>query len=409
MKRDDKKHIKERFGLSSFPQTILPPLWFHAKSIGETNAILPIIEDLKKQGELVLLTTCNTASMRLIEQLKKEGKIEQSLFVHQLLPYNQPFFINRFIKYWKPKALYWMEAQILPLLIHTVNTKSIPIFLLNARMSKKHYQRFWFLSIFFPIFSFKLWSKITKAWCQSEKTKEYLLKFGVPYVEKSTNIKFFANKLPYDLSQYNVFNASFKDCFIWCAASTHEGEEEMICKVHKKLKDHFSTLNKSVLLFLIPRCPRRSQEILSFFPKTQLSSQLYSELLPIFQKQDRKAMSDIILVDQIGRMGLFFALSQAVFIAGSFVPKGGHNPIEPWLFGKEVFFGKHMENFDDIIQTLNASSFKIQSIDELKNRLIDTFLKKTDRFLLDEISLKIEKQRKNKTLFVQSIVLPLTS
>jgi 3-deoxy-D-manno-octulosonic-acid transferase len=401
IKKEDKKRFQERFGISTLPKMLSPPLWFHAASVGETNAILPILKELNEQGNSILLTTYTRSSLLLIEQLKKNGHLNQSYFTHQFLPYDHPIFIRRFIKHWSPKTLYLTESEIWPFLIQEVHKKSIPIFLLNARMSQKSYKRFRLFSVVLS----KIWPKIKKAWCQSEKIKEYLIEFGVKDVQKSPNMKFFSPKLLFNDSKYQTLKIFYKDCFIWSAVSTHEGEDEILLQAHRELKEHFLKLNQSVHLFLIPRHPTRSQNLLKLCNKMQLSSDLYSYFSSDIQNMKK---SDTIIVDQFGILGLFFTLSKAVFVGGSFVPRGGHNPIEPWLFGCHVLFGKHMENFEDVLQTLDAFSFMVDGAQDLKERLIHIFLDQFDqKDTTDLLNLqkKIEKQKENKDAFIESLIL----
>ena len=155
---------------------------------------------------------------------------------------------------------------------------------------------------------------------------------------------------------------------IFCAASTHNNEEEIISNIHLELNKRI----KSLLTIIIPRHIERSKEILGIFIKKKLNYICHS------QKKKIKNDTDIYLVDTYGESKKFYAVSNLVFLGGSLVPKGGQNPLEPIRYGCRIIHGKHTFNFAEIYNMLikKGLSFEAKNISQLKKLINKLILEK---------------------------------
>jgi 3-deoxy-D-manno-octulosonic-acid transferase len=230
--------------------------------------------------------------------------------------------------------------------------KKIPLILLNARITKKSFNRW----KFFPNFSKAIFSKITLALPQNSETKQYLHLLGVKNIKIAGNLKYFGN-----LEKKNIKNDlsnKFYKRNIWCAASTHKEEEKFIGRVHNELRSEI----KNLITIIIPRHINRTKSIINELNGIGLNYQLHSENKKI------KKNTDIYLVDTYGEAIKFYILSKLTFLGGSLVKHGGQNPLEPAREGNYILYGPNISNFKEVYKMLNFLKIakKINSIKEVK-------------------------------------------
>ena len=346
--KEDKKRFKEKFCLFSKRNNSKETIWIHGASVGEILSIIPIIKELEKDKNIkkILLTSSTTSSASVVLKFKFKKT------VHQYYPLDINFLTKFFINYWKPKIAIFVDSEVWPNMYKNLYRKKIPLILLNARITKKSFNRW----KFFPNFSKAIFSKITLALPQNSETKNYLHLLGVKNIKIAGNLKYFGNlekkKIKNDLSN------KFYKRNIWCAASTHKEEEKFIGRVHNELRSEI----KNLITIIIPRHINRTKSIINELSGIGLNYQLHSENKKI------KKNTDIYLVDTYGEAIKFYLLSKLTFLGGSLVKHGGQNPLEPAREGNYILYGPNISNFKEVYKMLNFLKIakKINSIKEVK-------------------------------------------
>ena len=346
--KEDKKRFKEKFCLFSNRNNSKETIWIHGASVGEILSIIPIIKELEKDKKIkkILLTSSTTSSASVVLKFKFKKT------VHQYYPLDINFLTKFFINYWKPKIAIFVDSEVWPNMYKNLYRKEIPIILLNARITKKSFNRW----KFFPNFSKTIFSKITLALPQNSETKNYLHLLGVKNIKVVGNLKYFGN-LEKKKFKNNLSNKFYKRN-IWCAASTHKEEEKFIGRVHNELRSEI----KNLITIIIPRHINRTKSIINELSGIGLNYQLHSENKKI------KRNTDIYLVDTYGEAIKFYLLSKLTFLGGSIVKHGGQNPLEPAREGNYILYGPNISNFKEVYKMLNSLKIakKINSIKEMK-------------------------------------------
>lgn len=349
--KEDPKRFKERLGYASSPRPKGPIIWFHAASVGESVSILPIIQKISKSFDNIniLLTTGTLSSAKLVE-----SRLPDNAF-HQYIPVDKITSVNRFLKHWKPNLAIWVESELWPNLV-TQTAKQCPMLLINGRMSDSSLRK-WKRCL--P-FSKHILGSFTQTLPQSKLDAERFEELGARNVKYIGNIKFDAPPLPSDPKKMGELVGRIGDRTVWLAASTHNGEEQIIAQVHKELKEN----HPDILTIIVPRHPQRAEEISGDITKMDLKVAIRSKDAPI------EPETDIYLADTMGELGIFYRLVPIVFIGGSLVNHGGQNPLESARLECAIIYGPYMDNFKEITQDLEQNNAAIRIKD--KNGLKDT-------------------------------------
>lgn len=317
--KEEKSRLGERMGIASLPRPEGEVFWFHAASVGESVSALPVISALleTRPHTHALVTTGTVTSAALMAK-----RLPPRAF-HQYIPADSPAYVRRFLEHWRPDLALWVESELWPNL--TLMTRCSKI-LINARMSEKSAAKW---KAYAPGMARNILSGFRLILAQSETDAERFSALGSGNVKFVGNLKYSALPLPSDETELEKMRGELAGRKIWLAASTHEGEEEIIAEAHKLMREHIPSL----LTIIIPRHPSRGAGLA--LPGASLRS----------KGQKITPQTEFYIADTIGETGLFYRLAGAAFVGGSLVPKGGHNPIEPALLGCPVIFGPHMENF----------------------------------------------------------------
>jgi len=300
-------------------------IWFHAVSLGEVIASQGMIRELMQEFDVVLTTTTPTG-------LRKAQEIYKNSLVINYAPWDLGPLVNKFLNFYNPSALLIFETEIWPSMINSAHNQKIPIFLMNGRLSHQSYKTYlkvsWFLK--------DILQKITFTFVQTPEHRERFLQLGLDSsaIAVAGSVKFDAPGLkpePLSLPKFIL------------GASTHLGEEEMLLRVFQKLQKECSHK-----LFICPRHPERSTEILKAARKMHFRSELYSQL----DGQDY----DVCIIDSIGLLQNFYNIADLAFVGGSLVPRGGHNLIEPATMGTPIIIGNHTFNFEEIAKQFIQSN-----------------------------------------------------
>ena len=353
--KEDKNRYKEKLCIIKKKRNLGKLVWFHAASVGELMSIIPILEKFEKIKEIktILITTNTISSSRIFEKKIKSKKI-----IHQFLPFDKLIFTKKFLRHWLPDLVIFVESEIWPNFIFNIKNKKIPLILLNARITKKTYLRWKKI----PSFAKLVFGSFDMCLSQNKETEKYLKSFGVRKIKNLGNLKFSKSKF----ISSNKLNKNILKMFqykkIWCASSTHAGEEIFCGKTHIELKKKL----KNIVLVIIPRHIYRCNEIVEELNKMNLK-------IHVHESQSKfDPDTDIYLVNTFGETQKFFNISKSVFLGGSIINHGGQNPIEPTRMGCSIYHGPHINNFKEVYSYLNSHNIskKISNINNLKKYLL---------------------------------------
>ena len=350
-KKEHPIRFKEKFCLFSKKRGQGKLIWFHGASVGEILSIIPLIEKLEKNKNInkILITSSTLSSSNIFLKFKLKKTI------HQFFPIDSNFYTKKFIEYWKPSLAIFIESEIWPNIILNLKKRSIPLILLNARITKKSYKKWKKISFF----SKSIFNKFDVCISQNNETKSYLKKLGAKNIKKLGNLKFSETSL----KNINKINKNTQKFFkskkiLFGAISTHRNEEIFCTKIHADLKKRYI----NGITIIIPRHIHRVPDIKEEIEEIGLKVHLHSSR----KKIDNK--TDIYLVDTFGETKLFTKICKIVFLGGSLIQHGGQNPLEAARLGCKVIHGPNIDNFLEIYSLLNKNniSSKIRTISQAK-------------------------------------------
>lgn len=354
--KEDKSRLKERFGHASRERPEGHLIWLHGASVGETMMLLPLINRiLERPNTHILLTSGTVTSADLMAKRLPDRAI------HQYVPVDNPAAVKRFLNHWKPDAALWAESEIWPNLIRLTKKRGIPMALINARMSQASLLRWKKHGVKNAQSVFGNFDKILAANSDTAFGLTDLMGREIPNLG---NLKYEAPPLPVDDAELQSLQATLKDRLVWCAASTHKGEDEIVLKIHAEIRETFP----EALLILIPRHPERSTDIADLMARETLA----------IRSQNERPDNDktIYLFDTIGELGLAYRLSKITLMGGSLIEGlSGHNPLEPARLGNVVYSGPYVSSFDDLYRDMKRY-FAVQILDtrqELAKRMTHSF------------------------------------
>ena len=345
--KEDYKRVKEKIGFNSIKRGTGNLVWFHGASVGEMKSIIPLITKLEKQKNIqkILITSNTISSAKIFKNLKLKKTI------HQFFPIDTNFITKKFINYWSPSKVFFVDSEIWPNMIINIKKKRIPLILINGRITKKSFRR-WNR---FKNFSKEIFSNFDLCLTSNKVSKNYLTKLKAKNINYLGNLKFTEskNKRSYLNEKLNKFLNSKNT---WCASSTHHNEEIICGLVHLKLKKKL----RNLLTIIIPRHIERSDQIKIDLEQLGLKVFLHSN------KKKIDSNSDIYLVNAYDQTKLFFNKCKNVFLGGSLINHGGQNPLEAARYGCNILHGPNVQNFDEIYQFLKEKnvSNKVKNINE---------------------------------------------
>ena len=349
-KKEELLSVTEKFCI--YPKkNNLKSIWFHAASVGELMSILPIIDKLERNRKIKqILVTTTTISSAKIFQKKKFKKTR-----HKYYPLDTIFLTNKFIRVWKPQIAIFVDSEIWPNMIENLYINKVPIILLNARITRKSFNR-WNLV---QNFAERIFSKISLALPSNIETKMFLKKLGVKKIKIAGNLKYYGERKINLKGNINL-NKKFNNFKIWCAASTHNSEEIFVSKLHKDLKKN----EKKLLTVIIPRHINRSKNVINNLKDDNLN------VITHTSGKKLKKNTDIYLVDTYGEASRFYSLSKVTFMGGSMIKHGGQNPLEPARLGNYIISGPNIENFKEIYKFLEKNKMSTRTLNTTKIKKI---------------------------------------
>ena len=344
--KEDANRVEERFGISEFARPEIPNggklIWFHGASVGETAIGLGIADSLRqKDPKLRFLFTSQTMTAANIIA-KRMGKGD----VHQYFPLDKKEYVKKFLDYWQPNAAIFLEGEIWVNMLMELSNREIPHFLLNARMTAKTINNW----LKYKAVSCKLFSEFEYAHAANAIVAEALGEFGYKGKVKCGNLKTASKPLAINDDEVAQLKNTIGNRKVWLAASTHDGEDELVLKAQEILK----ISNTNALLIIAPRHIERTETIILQAQKLGLK---------VARRNNHQSPNediDVYLWDTMGELGNAFKISEVSLICGSLVAGiGGHNPIEPAQINSAIISGGYVHNFADIYNDMELAQAAI--------------------------------------------------
>ncbi|CAN0896716.1 Probable 3-deoxy-D-manno-octulosonic acid transferase, mitochondrial [Linum grandiflorum] len=362
----------ERLGRASLPRPPGPLVWFHAVSLGEGMAAIPVIKQcIHRRPDLnILMTTTTASAFKVLENDIPNGVL------YQFCPVDTPAAMDAFLSYWNPTAVILLESELWPNLIMSSSAKGIPLALLNARMSRKSF-KFW-SGLALPLISLMLSKFSLIVPLSTTQAIHYQLLQAPPFVIN------FAGDLKYGMPVVIILveqkaakkNSTSTDDLkeqlsnrhVWMAASIHRGEEQVMLAVHASLVRRYPDL----LTIVVPRHPQHARELVERLQKEGHHVVLRSSKTKITVRDA------IYVVDTLGELRHLYSLTPIAVIGGSFHPGfAGHNISEAAAAGCAVLTGVHVGHFAHMISQMRQldpwSIVQVSGKAELEEALIELF------------------------------------
>ena len=337
--------IGERFGFVPLLNTE-KLLWIHAVSVGEVRAAALLVPTLigRYPRHRVMITTMTPTGSDQVRSIFGD-KVE-----HFYIPYDYLSAVRRFLDRARPVIAIVMETELWPNLFHECSARHIPLLVSNVRMSESSMKGY----LCIPGITRSTLAQVSQFAVQSKEDAERMRRLGATEdkIHVTGSIKF---EIDIAASQREAAEVLRRDWgqhrTIWIAASTREGEDELILAAHKKLKKSYPDL----LLILVPRHPERFDAVERLAKRNG-----FSVLLRSAQTFDVNPEVDILIGDTMGELQLFFGAVDIAFVGGSLVPTGGHNLLEAAAVGTPVIVGPHTFNFKEITRLAVERGHTIQ-------------------------------------------------
>lgn len=352
--KEEPTRTPERHGQATAPRPPGPLIWFHAASVGESQALIGLIARLAgaRPDLEILLTTGTRSSAELIAR----SPLPRTR--HQYLPFDTPRAVRAFLAHWRPDLAVWTESELWPRLLAETRAACIPMRLINTRISARTAARWrrW------PRTARALLAGFGEIHLQDQATADLMAEIGIApaRLHLSGALKADLPPPPADAAELARLRAALGARGCWLAASTHPGEEAVLAKAHEAAHGNGP---EAPLLIIAPRHPERGPE---------LAGQLAAEGWAITRRAAGEGLGGTIhIADTLGEMGLWYRLAPVAFVAGSLANKGGHNPWEPAALGCAILHGPHVSNFAQAYARLHAEggAWQAQTPDEIAGAL----------------------------------------
>jgi 3-deoxy-D-manno-octulosonic-acid transferase len=323
---------------NSGPVSPAKTIWLHALSVGEVTSAVPLLAGLRKtypDSRIIVSVTTRTGKGVADNLLK-------SIADHVIDgPFDVLPVVSHFVKHIRPDLFILVETDLWPNTLLFLKNKNIPTILVNGRISQESMAGYKRLHFFFnPMFQ-----SFSYLCLQTKHDRDNMQAIGLPPEKLRTlgNLKFDTMAGKANPSLNSVTDLLPKDRTLFICGSTHPGEEKILIDCYAQVRKTYPEL----FLIIAPRDTNRSDEIRLIAEKYHLSVSLRSE--------PSSTSADIFILDTIGELIHFYALSDIGFVGGSMVNRGGHNPIEPATMGLPVIFGQNMQDFSEIAEALIGS------------------------------------------------------
>ncbi len=365
-KKEDIDRYKERFGITNSKKIKdKEVIWIHAASVGEFKSCDLIINNFYRKYKLVITTTTKTASDYALENYSNK-------IIHQYAPFDVIPWINKFLQFWKPRLVVWIESDIWPNTIVTLRKKNISAIFLNARISPKSFNKWKFFKSYYKFITKTFFAIYAQSKNDLDRIKN-LTNYNVNYL----------GNLKLTKKNTGVFYSKISKKINIMIASTHENEESLIISYLESISIKYPHVN----FFIAPRHPDRSKIVYKMLKYKKLNVEYHSK--------SKSFKTRFLIIDSFGKMDEFYRISDIVFLGGSLIKKGGHNPIEAALANCAIITGSNVFNWQNIYdEMINQNScLVIHDANEFENKITN---------LIKNIN-QIEKLKKNALAFSNTV------
>ncbi|WP_306522970.1 lipid IV(A) 3-deoxy-D-manno-octulosonic acid transferase [Rheinheimera sp.] len=393
-----RQRFAERFCYQPIPSEAAGGIVVHAVSMGEVVAATPLIKQLlATYPDLPVTVTCTTPT----GSARIKASFGDSVF-HYYLPFDTPGSNHRLLKKLAPQLVLLLETELWPNLIRQCHQAAIPVVLLNARLSARSargYRRF--TTLVQPMLA-QLKVILTQ---DNNSRRRFLTLLGNKTaeakhkVQNTGNLKFEVQHNVALMEQAKDFKAQLKGRPVWVAGSTHAGEDEQILAAFKQVL----TAKPETLLILVPRHPDRFEAVAVQVGQAGLSVARRSKQQPLLPT------TQVLLGDSMGELMLWYQLADVVFVGGSLIERGGHNPLEPMSLGKAIQSGPYVFNFAVAFKQLQrrqAVGF-VTNAEELAQSTLNLLAEDTKRQQMAAKGLALYRQQGGATAKVLQVVTTL--
>jgi 3-deoxy-D-manno-octulosonic-acid transferase len=314
-----------------------PLVWFHAASVGESLSVLALITRMGvalPQAQFLITSGTATSAALIAQRLPPRS-------THQFAPLDAPGPLKRFLSHWRPDAAVFVESELWPQMLRRTYESGAAMAMVNARLSERSIER-WRARPELAGYMLEVFNLILT---QNDAMAEAMASLNAPAdrVARGINLKSLAGPLPVDEDALFEARAALGHRPVWVASSTHPGEEKPVLRAHQSLLERWPDL----CLILAPRHPERGDEVAEL---------VASEGLSCARRTLGEAPGQqVYLADTLGELGLWYALTDIVFLGGSLRPIGGHNPFEVAQSGAAVLSGAHVAAFAETFAELEIS------------------------------------------------------
>ncbi len=364
--RRENLFLRERLGFRlKDVNTKRKSIWIHAVSVGEVLSLQNLIKKIKERHPawIIHFSTLTNTGMRVAKE--KLVDADHIFFI----PIDFTHVVRKFFNILKPRVFILAESEFWPNLLREAKKQTKGVLLINGRISPQSFKRY----IRFKFFAKKILKNIDLFLVQTERDKENLEEIGVNsgLVEVVRNLKSEVN-LPL-LTKEELLSLK-RDLsipvtkIVIVAGSTRKGEERKLLEAYARAR----SMREDLLLILAPRRPERFDEVERICQDFRFKVMRRTLVSP-------KTQWDVLILDTIGELAQFYALSDVAFVGGSLVPWGGQNLLEPAFCKKPIFFGPHMENFSFLAEKFVKSG--AARIINRKEDLVEMFLIQDEKFL----------------------------
>ncbi len=333
-----RRNWTQRLGLGAAIRQ--PVIWVHAVSVGETVAIAPLVRGLlaRYPGHRVLITNMTPTGAEQVRTLFGD-RVEQ-----RFCPWDLPLALKAFLRRTQPELCIIVETELWPNMVAQCAHAGVPVLLANARLSERSargYRKFSALAR-------PMLQRLSLIAAQNPADAERFVALGMPAerVEVTGSIKF---DLQPDADKVQAGRALRQqlgaDRPVLIAASTHQGEDEILLEAWRQLK----ATHPELVLILVPRHPERFADV------ARLCRRYSEQLVCRSSGKQPNAQTELLLGDTMGELMLFYAAADIAFVGGSFSGTGGHNPLEPAALGLPVVMGPDCFNFQTITDALDEA------------------------------------------------------
>ncbi len=315
-------------------------MWLHAVSVGEVGVAATLARALPSGTPLVVTTITPTGQALAKRAFAQRGDV-------RYLPFDLGFAVDRFFTRFSPRSVVLVEGDLWPLILETARNRGIPIAVINGRVGDRGYSRLRLIKRLAPSLSTRLYELVDRFGVQSSIDRDRLVELGVPAerIEITGNLKYDAPE-PSPPTIASAIERLGNGRPILIAGSTMDGEEVKVLEAFRQAGG-----GRKAMMVLAPRHPERWNEVARLLEETGFTFARRSQI-----DAAPASSTDIVLLDSLGDLAGLYRLARGAFIGGTMVPRGGHNPLEPAVFGVPVVVGPSMFNFVEMAERFDRAN-----------------------------------------------------